>query len=74
MDVRHILSNGEVVRHDEMEARLVEKYTRQNKISLVCTGSYQEQLDEAYKIMNLEHGYKPQGPLMKFGSYRKLKF
>lgn len=74
MDVRHILSNGEVVRHDEMEARLVEKYTRQNKISLVCTGSYQEQLGEAYKIMNLEHGYKPQGPLMKFGSYRKLKF
>lgn len=74
IDVRHILSNGEVVRHDEMETRLVEKYTRQNKISLVCTGSYQEQLGEAYKIMNLEHGYKPQGPLMKFGSYRKMKF
>ena len=73
MDVRHILSNGEVVRHDEMETRLVEKYTRANKISLVCTGSYKEQLSEAYKIMNLEHGYKPQGQLMRFGSARKVK-
>lgn len=74
MDVRHILPNGEVVRHDEMEARLVEKYTRLNKISLVCSGTYKEQLAEAYSIMNQECGYKPKEPLFRMGSYDYMKF
>ena len=74
MDVRHILPNGEVVRHDEMEARLVEKYTRLNKISLVCSGTYKEQLAEAYSIMNQERGYKPKEPLFRMGSYDYMKF
>ena len=57
-----------------MEARLVEKYTRLNKISLVCSGSYKEQLGEAYKIMNEERGYKPKEPLLRMGSYDYMKF
>jgi len=74
MDVRHILTNGEVVGHEEMEARLVDKYSKANKISCILTGSYRQQLDEAYKVMNEERGYKPKGPLFTMGSYRKVKF
>lgn len=74
MDVRHILPNGEIVRHDEMESRLVDKYAKQNKISLVCTGSYKEQLGEAYKILNEERGYKPKEPMLRFGSGHKFRY
>ena len=74
MDVRHILGNGEVVSHEEMETRLVEKYTRENKISCVCTGMYKDQLEEAYRVMNEEHGYKPKGPLFRMGSGRGFKY
>ena len=73
MDVRHILTNGEVVSHEEMETRLVDKYTRLNKISSVCTGTYPQMLDEAYKIMNEEHGYKPKERSFIMGSGHKFR-
>lgn len=75
MSVRHILSNGEVVSHEEMEARLVDKYVRENKISCVCSGSYKDQLTEAYRVMNEEHGYKPKGPIFRMGPVqRKFRY
>ena len=58
--VRHVLPNGEVVSHAEMEGRLVERYTQQNMIPSTITGSYQEQLEEAYKALNRERGFRRQ--------------
>ena len=59
MDVRHVMPNGEVVSHAEMEARLLEKYTQRGLISTTLTGSYQTQMEEAYSVMNREKGFRP---------------
>ena len=59
MQVQHVLANGEVVSHVLMEDRLLEKYKEKSAISTVLTGSYSEQLEEAYKVLNRERGYKP---------------
>ena len=69
MDVRHILTNGEVVSQTELEGRLLEKYTRRNMIPSVTSGSYEKQLSEAYRAMNREHGFKPEAR-----RYRKVRF
>ena len=60
MKVRHVLPNGEVVSHAEMEGRLVERYTQRNMIPSTITGSYREQLEEAYKALNRERGFRHQ--------------
>ncbi len=57
-DVSHILTNGEVVSHQLMEDRLLEKYLSKNEIPSVVNGSYSQQLKEAYRAMNGEFGYK----------------
>ena len=59
LDVKHILTNGEVVSQAELEGRLLEKYTRRNMIPSVTSGSYAKQLSEAYRAMNREYGYTP---------------
>ncbi len=59
MDVRHILTNGEIVSHQMMEDRMLEKYLSKNEIPSVVSGSYSQQLVEAYRAMNEEYGYKP---------------
>lgn len=58
MTVRHVLLNGEVVSHDEMANRLLERYSERGLITSVLSGSYQEQLNEAYKVLNCERGYR----------------
>lgn len=40
MRVLHILHNGEVVRHDELEGRLVEKYDRKGILAASVSGSF----------------------------------
>ena len=62
MKVLHILHNGEVVRHDELEGRLVEKYDRKGILAASVSGSYAEQLSEAYRILNEERGFKMKSP------------
>ena len=59
LDVKHILTNGEVVSQAELEGRLLEKYIRRNMIPSVTSGSYATQLSEAYRAMNREYGYTP---------------
>ena len=54
------LPNGEVVSHAEMEGRLVERYTQRNMIPSTITSSYREQLEEAYKALNRERGFRHQ--------------
>ncbi len=60
MDVRHVLTNGEVIGHKELEGRLLERYVGKNCIPSVVSGSYSRQMAEAYRAMNDEFGYKPQ--------------
>lgn len=59
MEVKHILPNGEVVSHAEMEGRLLKRYTEKGLLSTAMTGSYHEQVIEAYRVMNDQKGYKP---------------
>lgn len=69
MDVRHVLLNGEVVSHAEMEDRLLHRYIGRNMVPSVESGSYQRQMDEAYRALNREKGYRPrpsQGTDRKF--------
>ncbi len=73
MDVRHVLTNGEVVSHQEMEDRLLERYTRKNLITSTLTGTYKEQMDEAYRVMNRERGYRPQRSRGRRGAFVKVK-
>ncbi len=63
MEVKHVLTNGEVVRHRIMEDRMLEKYISKNAISSVMTGSYSEQIREAYRVMNGEYGYKQESKM-----------
>ena len=58
MDVRHILPNGEVVPHQEMEARMVEQYDRRGMLRSSLSESYAKQLTEAYRLLNDERGFK----------------
>ena len=58
MDVRHILTNGEIVSHGVMEDRLLERCTAKNQVSTTLTGSYSQQVEECYRILNRERGYK----------------
>lgn len=73
MDVRHVLTNGEVVSHTEMEDRLLQKYIRKNMIPSVESGTYSAQLEEAYKALNREHGYRPRLAPSKGRKYVKVK-
>lgn len=73
MDVRHVLSNGEVVSQELMEDRLLEKYKQKNAVSTVLTGSYREQVEEAYRQMNRERGYRPKprhGTKLRFMGFK----
>lgn len=58
MTVRHVLLSGEVVSHDEMANRLLERYSERGLITSVLSGSYKEQVNEAYKVLNCERGYR----------------
>ena len=58
MDVRHILTNGEIVSHAVMEDRLLERCTAKSQVSTTLTGSYSQQVEECYRILNRERGYK----------------
>ena len=58
MDVKHILTNGEIVSHAVMEDRLLERCTAKNQVSTTMTGSYSQQVEECYRILNRERGYK----------------
>ena len=73
MLVRHVLSNGEIVSHTEMEDRLLEKYTKKNAISSVVSGSYGQQLEEAYQALNRERGYKPRPRFGKATGFKGIK-
>ena len=53
------MANGEVVSHVLMEDRLLEKYKGKGAVSNVLTGTYREQVEEAFQAMNRERGYKP---------------
>ena len=55
MNVRHILPNGEMVSHEEMEFRLVEAY---DKKGLLPHETYPKQLSQAYRLLNAERGYR----------------
>ena len=73
MDVRHVLSNGEVGAQELMEDRLLEKYKQKNAVSTVLTGSYREQVEEAYRQMNRERGYRPKprhGTKLRFMGFK----
>ena len=54
LDVRHVLSNGEVVPHAQLEGRLLERYSDKGFLSSAVSGTYAEQLEEAYRVMNRE--------------------
>lgn len=60
MDVRHILHSGEVVPHSEMENRMLERFIGRNLISKVTSGTYREQVCEAYKVLNSQRGARMQ--------------
>ena len=45
-----------------MEGRLVEKYDRKGILAASVSGSYAEQLSEAYRILNEERGFKMKSP------------
>lgn len=72
--VRHILPNGEIVSHAEMEARLVEKYDRKGILTSSLTESYARQLEEAYRILNQERGFKMKSTRDRGYSTRKVRF
>ena len=58
-EMKHIMTNGEVLGQTELEDRLLEKYTGRNLIPGVVSGSYAEQVEDAFRAMNREHGYRP---------------
>lgn len=58
MEVRHILPGGEVVSHAEMEDRLLQRYAGKGLVPSVLTGSYREQICEAYRALNAERGFR----------------
>lgn len=60
IEVRHIMSNGEVVGQTELEYRLLQKYTDRGMIPSAETGPYSRQVMEAYRAMNREHGFHPE--------------
>ncbi len=68
LDVRHVLTNGEVVPHGLMEDRLLERYKGKGAIMSVTTGNYHQQVEEAYRELNRERGFKPK-PRFSRGSY-----
>lgn len=55
-NVMHVMRNGEVLSHVEVEGMMVEKYT--SKCLIDDRKSYSEQLKTAYRILNDEHGWK----------------
>ncbi len=67
--MKHILQNGEVVSQEILEGRLLQKYIEKNRVPSVMTGTYKEQLDEAYRAMNQDHGHKP--ALKRKSGFRK---
>ncbi len=58
-DMKHILFNGEIVSQSVIEDRLLQKYTNANRIPSVVNGTYKQQLNEAYRAMNQDYGFKP---------------
>ena len=54
-NLKHILPNGEVVSHEDMEWRLVESYDRKG---LLPQEKYSGKLAEAYRILNSERGFR----------------
>ena len=56
-----------------MEDRLLEKHKQKNAVSTVLTGSYREQVEEAYRQMNRERGYRPKprhGTKLRFMGFK----
>lgn len=70
MDVHHVLPNGEVASHAQMESRMVARYAERGLIPSGLTGSYQDQLRECYHILGRERAYKPG----RRPRYQKVKF
>ena len=58
-EMKHIMTNGEVIGQVELEDRLLEKYTSRQMIPGIFNVPYSEQVDEAFRAMNREHGYRP---------------
>lgn len=58
-DVRHVMPDGEVVSHAVLEDRLLERCKAKGGISSVLTGTYREQLEEAYAVLARERSAKP---------------
>ena len=52
----HVMRNGEVLSHVQVEGMMEEKYT--SKCLIDDRKSYSEQLKTAYRILNDEHGWK----------------
>ncbi len=59
LEVRHILTNGEVVSQAVLEDRLVSRYEKAGRLASAVGGSYADRVREAYRLMNDEHGYRP---------------
>ncbi len=59
LDVRHILTNGEVVSQTVLEDRMVSRYERAGRLSSEVGGTYADRVREGYRLMNDEHGYRP---------------
>ena len=59
MEVKHILPNGEIASQTEMEDRLLRRYTEKGLVPSILTGSYRQQVEEAYRALNAERGYRP---------------
>ena len=51
-----------------MEDRLLERYKGKGAIMSVTTGNYHQQVEEAYRELNRERGFKPK-PRFSRGSY-----
>ena len=66
IDVQHILKDGNLASHEELEKEMIEEYLHSKKHRLAeidqLFGSYtkEDQRRDAYRLKNKEIGYKPQ--------------
>ena len=74
MQVRHVLSNGETLSHAELEARLVSKYESKGVLRSAISGSYSEQLTEAYHLLNDERGFKMKSHRRRIPKATRVRF
>ena len=74
MQVRHVLTNGETLSHAELEARLVSKYESKGVLRSAISGSYSEQLTEAYNLLNDERGFKMKSHRRRIPKATRVRF